>query len=114
MREPTFETKRRCQQLCRAVDAVIHLAACVVGDDDAQFASTVVGTENLLAAMVEQDVTRLVHCSTFSIYDWLLPGAILDEESELEQDLYARDGYAISKTWQDVLYDALPPITTGN
>lgn len=85
------------------IEAVIHLAACVVGDDDAQFASTVVGTENLLDAMVEKNVTRLVHCSTFSVYDWQQPGQVLDEESDLEPDLYARDGYAISKVWQERL-----------
>ncbi len=85
------------------IEAVIHLAACVVGDDDSQFASTVVGTENLLDAMVQEKVTRLVHCSTFSVYDWQQPGTQLDEQSALEPDLYARDGYAISKTWQERL-----------
>ncbi|MEM8946047.1 MAG: NAD-dependent epimerase/dehydratase family protein [Planctomycetota bacterium] len=85
------------------VDAVVHLAACVVGDDDTQFASTVVGTENLLAAMVEKKINRLIHCSTFSVYDWRTSGDTLDEQSPLEPDLYARDGYAISKTWQERL-----------
>ena len=87
----------------QSIDAVIHLAACVVGDDDTQFASTVVGTENLLDAMTQSTVTRLVHCSTFSVYDWQRPGPQLDEQSALESDLYARDGYAISKTWQERL-----------
>ncbi len=85
------------------IDAVLHLAACVVGDDDTQFASTVVGTENLLAAMVEKQVRRLVHCSTFSVYDWQQSAEQLDETSDLEPNLYARDGYAISKTWQERL-----------
>lgn len=87
------------------VEAVIHLAACVVGDDDAQFASTVVGTENLLAALRETNVTRLVHCSTFSVYDWKTTRSPLNEESPLEttETLYTRDGYAISKTWQERL-----------
>jgi len=87
----------------QSIDAVIHLAACVVGDDESQFANTVVGTENLLAAMCLQQVTRLVHCSTFSVYDWQQSGRQLDEQSALESDLYARDGYAISKTWQERL-----------
>lgn len=85
------------------IEAVVHLAACVVGDDDAQFASTVVGTENLLAAMAEVGVPRLVHCSTFSVYDWRRASSPLDEESPLEEDLYGRDGYAISKSWQERL-----------
>lgn len=91
------------QNDCKKIDAVIHLAACVVGDDDTQFASTVVGTENLLAAMVQKKVARLVHCSTFSVYDWQQPGKQIDEDSALETDLYARDGYAISKAWQERL-----------
>ncbi|MEO0529853.1 MAG: NAD(P)-dependent oxidoreductase [Planctomycetota bacterium] len=86
------------------IDAVVHLAACVVGDDDAQFASTVVGTENLLAAMAEVGVPRLVHCSTFSVYDWWRARSPMNERSPLESDnLYGRDGYAISKTWQERL-----------
>ena len=87
------------------IEAVVHLAACVVGDDDAQFASTVVGTENLLAAMREANVTRLVHCGTFSVYDWKTARSPLDEASPLEtaDTLYDRDGYAISKTWQERL-----------
>lgn len=97
---------RRRESLSNAldeIDSVIHLAACVVGDDDSQFASTVVGTENLLEVMVKQRVTKLVHCSTFSVYDWQQPGNVLDEDSSLEPNLYSRDGYAISKTWQERL-----------
>ena len=95
--------KAALPEASRDIDAVIHLAACVVGDDDTQIASTVVGTENLLAAMAENHITRLVHCSTFSVYDWQQKSQTLDEESALEPDLYARDGYAISKTWQERL-----------
>ena len=61
------------------IDAVIHLAAQVVGDDDSQFASTVVGTENLLKAMADSEVRKLVHCSTFSSYAWEQQGAELTE-----------------------------------
>lgn len=94
---------RSLPSVLEGIDAVIHLAACVVGDDDSQFASTVVGTEKLLNAMVEQNISRLVHCSTFSVYDWRWPKSHLDENTPLESDLYARDGYAISKTWQERL-----------
>ncbi|TWT97610.1 3 beta-hydroxysteroid dehydrogenase/Delta 5--_4-isomerase [Botrimarina colliarenosi] len=83
------------------VDAVIHLAACVVGDDDEQLASSVVGAENLLAAMDAGGVRRLIYCGTLSVYDWRRAKSPLDEESPLESDLYTRDGYAISKTWQE-------------
>ena len=51
----------------------------------------------------EANVTRLVHCSTFSVYDWKAARSPLDEASPLEtaETLYSRDGYAISKTWQE-------------
>ncbi|TWT87528.1 3 beta-hydroxysteroid dehydrogenase/Delta 5--_4-isomerase [Pseudobythopirellula maris] len=84
------------------VDAVVHLAACVVGDEETQFHNTVVGTENLLAAMAAAGVYRLVHCSSFSVYDWRAARRSLDETTPLESDrLYQRDGYAIAKTWQE-------------
>ena len=50
-------------------DAVIHLAAST-GDFYDQMASTVLGTERLLAAMIDNGVKRLVHISTFSLYDY--------------------------------------------
>lgn len=87
----------------RGADAVIHLAACVVGEDEAQFASTVVGSENLLDAMASERVSRLVHCSSFSVYDWSQALWIFDESAPLERQLYQRDGYAIAKTWQERL-----------
>ena len=50
-------------------DAVVHLAAST-GDFYDQLASTVLGTERLLAAMSDNGVKRLVHISTFSLYDY--------------------------------------------
>jgi UDP-glucose 4-epimerase len=97
---------RRAETLVEAmqgIDAVIHLAASVVGDDDTQFLNTVVGTENLLEAMARGRASRLVHCSTFSVYDWNAARGTLSESSPLEADLYHRDGYAIAKTWQERL-----------
>ena len=85
------------------VDAVIHLAASVKGDDDFQFINTVVGTENLLDAIYSAGVDRLVLCSSFSVYDWKRAGTTLDEQCPLETELYARDGYAIAKSWQERL-----------
>src|SRR5687768_13362229 len=50
------------------VDAVVHLAAAKSGDVYEQYAGTVVATENLLWAMTEARVKRLVHISSFSVY----------------------------------------------
>lgn len=85
------------------VDVLVHLAAAVSGSEEAQFASGVVGTERLLAAMARSRTRRLVLCSSFSVYDWSAIRGALDESSPLEQapDLYQRDGYAIAKSWQE-------------
>jgi 2-alkyl-3-oxoalkanoate reductase len=83
------------------VDVLVHLAARVGGNESAQMADTVVGTERLLAAMTRSAARRLVLASSFSVYDWSAIRGTLDEQSPLESDLYHRDGYAIAKTWQE-------------
>jgi nucleoside-diphosphate-sugar epimerase len=85
------------------VDVALHLAAVVSGGEDAQFAGTVAGTERLLDAMAASVCRRLVLCSTFSVYDFSSTRGVLDEDSPLHKtpDVYARDGYTISKWWQE-------------
>ena len=92
------------RELARAfagVDVALHLAAVTSGAEDASFATTVVGTERLLDAMAESACRRLVLCSTFSVYDFSSTRGVLDEDLPLHQepDVYACDGYTISK-WQ--------------
>ncbi len=85
------------------IDVLVHLAASVSGGEDAQFASTVVGTERLLEAMARSSCRRLVLASSFAVYDWSATSGTLDERSPVEAgaDLYARDGYTIAKSWQE-------------
>jgi nucleoside-diphosphate-sugar epimerase len=83
------------------IDTLVHLAACVGGDDDERFASTVVGSERLLDAMANSATQRIVLASTFSVYDWSRIEDTLDETSPLESDLYTRDSYAVTKAWQE-------------
>lgn len=85
------------------VDVLVHLAAAVTGAEDAQFAATVVGTERLLNAMARTKTRRIVLASSFSVYDWRAIRGTLVEESPLATGtaLYARDGYAIAKAWQE-------------
>ena len=75
----------------------------VSGGEDAQFAGTVAGTERLLDAMATSACRRIVLCSSFSVYDYSSTRRFLDENSPLHQapDVYARDGYTISKWWQE-------------
>ncbi len=82
---------------------VVHLAAVASGGEDAPFARTVVGTERLLDAMATSACRRLVLCSTFSVYDFRSTRGVLDEDSPLHQapDVYACDGYTISKWRQE-------------
>ncbi len=98
-----LRTSRDLPRAFEAVDVLIHLAAVVSGGEDAQFAGTVAGTERLLDAMVGTACQRLVLCSTFSVYNYSAISGTLDEGSPLHQtpDLYGRDGYTISKWWQE-------------
>jgi len=84
-------------------DAVIHLAAAGSGDFYSQFAATVLGTENLLAAMTAQDTLRLVHISSFSLYDYraIPDGDPLDEASPIEARPTERDEYLQTKLIQE-------------
>ena len=85
--------------------AVIHLAAGKGGGLYDQFGVTVGGTEQLLAAMDRHGVRRLVHISTFSVYDYgALPiGSVLDETAPLERTPRRRDEYAQTKLEQERL-----------
>jgi UDP-glucose 4-epimerase len=96
---------RNLEPAFSGIDVLVHLAAAVTGGEDAQFASTVVGTENLLRAMARSGCRRLVLASSFSVYDWSAIRGVLDEQSPIEPvpDLYARDGYSIAKSWQERL-----------
>jgi UDP-glucose 4-epimerase len=83
------------------IDALVHLAATVVGDAEAQLAETVVGTTRLLAAMASSQTRRLLLASSFSVYDFGGARGTLTEQTPLDPVIYERDGYAIAKTWQE-------------
>ena len=98
-----LRTSRDLARAFEGVDVLVHLAAVVSGGEDAQFAGTVAGTERLLDAMAAGTCRRLLLCSSFSVYDFSSTRETLDEGSPLhrEPDVYARDGYSISKWWQE-------------
>ncbi|MBW4420226.1 MAG: NAD(P)-dependent oxidoreductase [Myxacorys californica WJT36-NPBG1] len=89
----------------QGVDAVIHLAAAKAGDFYTQFAGTVMATENLLDAMIERNVLRLVAISTFSVYDYVsMPnGTLVTENAPIESHPLERDEYAQTKLLQEQL-----------
>jgi nucleoside-diphosphate-sugar epimerase len=89
----------------RGVNAVLHLAAAKAGDIYAQYAGTVVATENLLSAMEEAGVKRIVSISSFSVYDYMkIPlFSKVSEMSPVEKDAFDRDEYAHTKLVQERL-----------
>ncbi|NEO88219.1 MAG: NAD(P)-dependent oxidoreductase [Spirulina sp. SIO3F2] len=84
------------------VDAVIHLAAVLQGDTDAQIQGTTEATAKLLTAMTTAQINRLVGISTFSVYEyWRKPeNSLLDEDSALVVNPRERDGYTQAKLLQ--------------
>lgn len=83
------------------VEAVVHCAAAF-GDLPAQLSGTVLGTENLLAAL-PRTVRRIVHVSTLSVYDFdasIVHGR-LDEQAPLELRPERRDAYTVTKLQQE-------------
>ena len=58
-----LRTSRELHRAFEGVDVLLHLAAVVSGEEDAQFAGTVGGTERLLDAMATSACRRLVPVS---------------------------------------------------
>lgn len=89
------------------VDAVLHLAASKAGDMYAQYAGTVVATENLLGAMAAagDGPKRIIGISSFSVYDYIRmwSWSKLDEESPLAPQFPPRDEYSHTKLVQESL-----------
>jgi len=83
------------------IDVVIHAAASTSGGEDTQFSSTVVATENFLNAIKLSNVKRLVHISSFVVYDWDAAKKIIDEKADIIKDIYDMGPYTISKNWQE-------------
>jgi 2-alkyl-3-oxoalkanoate reductase len=87
------------------IDGVIHLAAAKEGDFYTRFAGTVIGTENLLDAMVEVGVLRLVCISSFAVFDYnnIPKGSTIHEDSPQETNPLLREEYAQTKLIQEKL-----------
>src|SRR5260370_40567480 len=68
------------------VESVVHAAAATSGNEDIQFASTVVATERFLDAMAQSSVKRLVHVSSLVVYDWKRVEKTMDERTPLTNE----------------------------
>lgn len=89
--------------LLAGVDAVIHLATTMQGDDFTIFAGTVGATERLFDALARSAVRRLVLVSSFSVYDWRRVGGRLEVYSRQLERPFDGGGYAAAKVWQERL-----------
>ena len=98
-----LQQQNHLNEALQDVNAVLHLAAAKQGDFNTQYAGTVLATKNLLKAMVDTQVLRLVAISTFSVFDYLTvpSGQILNEDSAIEQQPQQRDVYAQTKLLQE-------------
>ena len=83
------------------IDIIVHLASATSGNEDVQFASTVVGTERLVSAMAKSKVRKLVLASSFVVYDWAQAKGTMDERTPLLAKPYDMGGYTIAKVWQE-------------
>jgi nucleoside-diphosphate-sugar epimerase len=100
-----LRSRQGLSDVVRGVDCVLHLAAAKSGDLYAQYAGTIVATENLLAAMTDAGLHRIVLASSFAVYDYLKlhDFSLLDENSLLEESGFDRDEYAHTKLVQERL-----------
>ncbi|SMY06879.1 NAD-dependent epimerase/dehydratase family protein [Flavimaricola marinus] len=88
------------------IDAVIHCAAALSGDDAAQERDTVAPTRALVAAIAGMDrPPRLVLTSSLSVYEYrsLASGSTLTEHAALETDADSRDAYTRAKLAQEAV-----------
>ena len=107
----TLDRPADCEAAVDGVDTIYHLAAGMGGGAMADvWLATVVGTDNLLAALAGRraaghPLTRFVHCSSFAVYGVaaLPAGAVVDEDTPLETDRRSADDYAHAKLRQEEL-----------
>jgi len=96
------------------VDAVLHLAAAMQGDDAAQEAGTLAPMRALLAAMAGCDpVPALVLAGSMSVYGGMHPGDTVTEGTPLEPRPDQRDAYTRAKLAQEMLARAHAEATGG-
>lgn len=93
----------RLEPMFEGVEALVHLATQMSGDDFTILSGTLLGTERLLAAMAGARTRRLVLCSSFSVFDWSAVGGTLDDGGPLPADVWPSGAYAAAKHWQERL-----------
>lgn len=96
-------SRQAISDMCADIEVLVHLAAVVHGADDERFRGTVVSTEQLLDALADAPVRRVVLASSYAVYDWERAKETLDETTPLAANLDERDAYSAAKVWQERL-----------
>jgi nucleoside-diphosphate-sugar epimerase len=93
--------------LVEGVDCVIHAAAGMKGAAADMFANTVLASRNLLEAIGEHKVRRVVLISSFAVFkaSSLPRGGVLDEKVPMELVGVERGAYGHAKTRQEQLFN---------
>ena len=92
----------------QSVDVVIHLAGIVWGDSSQMHKTFVDGTKNLINAMHQAAVSRLILVSSVMVYDWLNISSTVNESSAEANDEIARDQgiYSHAKVQQEAVAES--------
>jgi nucleoside-diphosphate-sugar epimerase len=88
------------------VDVVYHCAAMLKGATSDMFYNTVIGSRNLLEALLQENIKRIVLVSSFSVYEvaTLPKKAVIDENTPFERHPTKRDAYSYIKCKQEMLF----------
>ena len=91
---------------------MVHCAGSLHSSASEQEGDTVAGTRNLVAAMTEAGVSRLVLLSSFAVYDYsaLITGATLTESSPVDRNSRARGPYPAAKLAQEGFVTSAGPL----
>ena len=102
-----LRTAEGLREALAGTDVVIHAAAVMRGPRSDQYDGTVAATENLVTAMAEVDVTRIVLVSSFAVYlgRSVRSGREVDERSPTATPDTARDTYCEMKLRQESLVE---------
>lgn len=99
----TLERADSRLDLLHNCEAVVHVAASLVGSVPSLFASTVIPTRVFVEAAADQGVRRFVLVSSLGVYGSqdLAPGDVLDERCPVDRHPHLRDPYTYSKIAQE-------------
>jgi nucleoside-diphosphate-sugar epimerase len=98
--------KTDAETAAKGVDTIYHVAAATEGSPSDMFYNSVVASKNLLEAVKDRALNRFVLISSFGVYGVadLPTGAIINEDTPLEEHPQWRDPYSHTKHRQEQLF----------